>query len=178
MLRCELAKALINIWGCAEQEAYRPAAKQIKIGRQGNTFGGAPNKRRTDPKGKRCASRTEKNFFVYTEETIYVMKETIHAKDTVDDLYLKFVIPVTAKVETLRFDRSRRTVNSWSTRRPHWRSAWKTSDGRPVRWGSVTVGVRKGSCLTSTSSRHERVLDRSWLKQFLRPRRNCASTTY
>ena len=52
----------------------------------------------------------EENFFVYTEETIYVMKETIHAKYMVDDLYLKFVITVTAKVETLRFDRSRRSV--------------------------------------------------------------------
>ena len=121
----EVLKTRENSRGCAEQEAYRPKGKT-----------------------KRTSSTTAtgtKNFFVYTEETIYVMKETIYATNMVDDLYFKFVIPVTAKVETLRFDRSRRTVNSWSTRRPHSRSAWKTSDGRPVRWGSVTVGVRKGS---------------------------------
>ena len=39
-----------------------------------------------------------------------MMKETIYATNMVDDLYFKFVIPVTAKVETLRFDRSRRSV--------------------------------------------------------------------
>ncbi len=59
MLRRGFAKALINIRGCAEQEAYRPAKKQIKFGRQGKTFGGAPNKRRTDPKEK------EADFFDY-----------------------------------------------------------------------------------------------------------------
>ena len=75
MLRWELAKALINIRGCAEQEAYRPKGKR----------------KRTSS----TTSRTEKNFFVYTEETIYVMKETIYAINMVDDLYFKFVIPVT-----------------------------------------------------------------------------------
>ena len=54
--------------GCADQEAYRPKGKR----------------RRTSS----TTSRTEKNFFVYTEETIYVM-------NTVDELYFKFVITVT-----------------------------------------------------------------------------------
>ncbi len=60
-------------------------------------LGGAPTKRRTDPKEKEAGflDYCNENFTVYTEETIYVMKETIHVENMVDDLYLKFVIPVT-----------------------------------------------------------------------------------
>ena len=71
----EVLKTRENFRGCAEQEAYRPKGK----------------KKRTSS----TTSRTEKNFFVYTEETIYVMKETIHVRDMVDELYFKFVITVT-----------------------------------------------------------------------------------
>ena len=60
-------------------------------------LGGAPNKRRTDPK-----KETIKNYFVYTEETIYAMK-------MINDFYLKFVNPVARQVRTPRFDRTTRT---------------------------------------------------------------------
>ena len=60
---------------------------------------GVPTHEGKDPAAKKG---TIKNYFVYTEETIYVMK-------MINDFYFKFVNPVAKQVRSPRFDRPTRT---------------------------------------------------------------------
>jgi len=71
-------------------------------------------------------------------------KEDIYEMKTLNDLNQ---VGHVARRRTRHFDRARRPVKFCSSRRPLSRCSWKRSDGRPARWGSVTMGVRKGSHL-------------------------------
>ena len=72
------------------------------------------------------------------KEDIYVMKMVIN-------FYEEFVNSVTRQNETPHLDHPTRAAKFWGCSRwPRWRSSWTTSDGRPGRWGGVTMGVRKG----------------------------------
>ena len=81
-------------------------------------------------------------MYVFMNETedIYVMK-------TVNAPYEKYVIPVTRR--NARLELPLEPAGAYRqcfgcSRWPRWWSSWITVDGRPGRWGSATVGVRKG----------------------------------
>ena len=73
----------------------------------------------------------------------YIMNEKyVTMEKIINDLNRKAVISNTLNPY---LDQSTRPVKFCSSRRPQSRSAWRSSNGRPDRWGSVTIGVRKGS---------------------------------
>ena len=98
-----------------------------------------------------------KNYFAYTKEDIYEIKikrghknlfmnykETIYVMKVINDFNRKEVDYV-ARRPAPNVDRPRRSVKFCSPRRPQSRSSWRRSNGRPDRWGSVTMGACKGS---------------------------------
>ena len=92
-----------------------------------------------EDKGKKETTKRD-TYYIMNEE--YIMNEKyVTMEKIINDLNRKAVI---SNMLNPYFDQSTRPVKFCSSRRPQSRSAWRSSNGRPDRWGSVTIGVRKG----------------------------------